>query len=73
MGLAMGFAGLGGMLRRTLYPDLGPYEGYMIAAAVGGMLMAAGLVVFVANLVRTVGVRGLLGVFLPQRKKPVAA
>ncbi len=74
MGLSMGFAGVEGMLRRTLYPlGLGPFEPYMLAAIVGGSLMAIGFGAFLVAMVRAVGIKALLSVFLPQKKAPAAA
>ncbi|MEM4290161.1 MAG: cbb3-type cytochrome c oxidase subunit I [Nitrososphaerota archaeon] len=68
MGLAMGMAGTLGMLRRTLYPmGLGVYKPYMIVAVAGALMMATGFVVFLINVIRTVGLSTLIKLFLPQR------
>ena len=62
MGLAMGLAGVEGMLRRTLYFN-GEYSAYMITALFGGVLMAAGYLAFIYNVVKTYGLKAVLGVF----------
>lgn len=72
MGLGMGLAGVAGMLRRMLYLDgLGGFQPYMDAALVGALILASGYAVFLVNIVRTVGLRGLLGVFFPPPKAAV--
>jgi len=69
MGLGMGLAGVAGMLRRMLYIDgLGTYQPYMDAALIGAMILASGYVVFLVNILRTVGFKGLLGVFFPPQE-----
>jgi cytochrome c oxidase subunit 1 len=62
MGLAMGFAGVDGMLRRTLYP-YGEYSMYMYTAIIGGLLMASGYLVFIINVVKTYGLKAIINVF----------
>lgn len=62
MSLSMGFAGVEGMLRRTLYFN-GEYAAYMYSAWVGGALMAAGYLVFIVNFLRTYGFEPILLVF----------
>jgi len=65
MGLSMGVAGALGMLRRTLYPPgLGPYEPYMFYATIGALLMAAGFIVFLVNVLKTVKLKDLLKIVL---------
>ncbi len=69
MGLAMGTAGTSGMLRRTLYPmGLGPYEPYMIAATIGAFVMAAGFVVFLINVIKTVKLSTIINLIIPIKK-----
>lgn len=61
MGLSMGVAGTLGMLRRTLYPTgLGPYEPYMFYAVIGALMMAAGFITFLINVLKTVRLKDLL-------------
>jgi cytochrome c oxidase subunit 1 len=68
MGAFMGMAGLEGMLRRHLYVN-GEFNPEMIWAAIcGGMLLLAWLL-FLLNIVMSVGVKGLIGIFLPAQDK----
>lgn len=67
MGAFMGMAGLQGMLRRTLYFN-GEFEGYMILAAISGAMLLIAFLLFFLNIVMTVGVKGVLGIFTPSRK-----
>lgn len=64
MGAFMGMAGLDGMLRRHLYMN-GEYQTFMTYAAIcGGMLLLA-WVLFLFNIIMSVGIKGLIGIFLP--------
>jgi len=62
MGAFMGMAGLHGMLRRTLYIN-GEFMPYMVLAALSGALLFIAFVAFLYNIIMTVGVNGLLGIF----------
>ena len=62
MGAFMGMAGLKGMLRRTIYPN-GEFKIYMILAALCGGLIALGFLCFFVNIVMSVGLKGVLGIF----------
>ena len=62
MGAFMGMAGLKGMLRRTLYYD-GEYSLYMILAAICGGLLLLAFLAFFYNIVMSVGINGVLGIF----------
>lgn len=62
MGAFMGMAGLKGMLRRTLYFN-GEYDLYMILAALCGGLLLLGFLAFFMNIVMTVGLKGVFGIF----------
>lgn len=66
MGAFMGMAGLKGMLRRTLYFN-GEYSLYMILAAACGLSLAIGFLAFFTNIVMTVGLKGVVGIFTPSR------
>jgi cytochrome c oxidase subunit 1 len=66
MGAFMGMAGLQGMLRRTIYFE-GEFRPYMILAALSGALLLIGFLAFFYNIVMTVGVRGVIGIFLPAK------
>jgi len=69
MGLSMGLAGVGGMLRRMLYIDgLGPFQPYMNAALIGAIVLALGYAVFLANIIRTVGLKAIFSIFIPLSK-----
>jgi len=70
MAFSMGFAWRDGMLRRTLYPGVEMYLPYMNAATFFGVLLALGFLAFLANLIRTYGLRTLIGLFIPQVAKP---
>ena len=62
MGAFMGMAGLKGMLRRTIYYN-GEFNVYMILAAVCGGLLLLAFLCFFINIVMSVGLKGLLGIF----------
>ena len=62
MGAFMGMAGLQGMLRRTVYME-GEYAPYMWLAAISGALILIGFVFFMINIIMSVGLKGLLGIF----------
>ena len=64
----MGMAGLKGMLRRTLYFN-GEYDLYMILALVCGALLLIGFLIFFINIVMTIGIEGLIGIFKPVKDK----
>jgi heme/copper-type cytochrome/quinol oxidase subunit 1 len=65
MAFSMGFAWRDGMLRRTLYPGLEMYLPYMNAATFFGVVLALGFIAFLLNLIRTYGLRTLVGLFIP--------
>jgi len=70
MGLSMGLAGVGGMLRRMVYVNgLGPFQQYMNAALVGAIILASGYAVFLVNIVRTIGLKTLIGIFFAPPKR----
>lgn len=64
MSVAMGYAGMNGMLRRAVYPGVDTFQPYMIAAAVFGalLLLAYGALMF--NLVSSIGLRSLVEIFV---------
>jgi len=62
MGAFMGMAGLRGMLRRTIYFE-GEYNLYMILAALSGSLLLLAFLAFFFNIVMSVGLKGVLGIF----------
>jgi len=64
MGAFMGMAGLDGMLRRHFYVD-GEYHTFMILAAIAAIMMVTAWVLFMINIIMSVGIKGLIGIFLP--------
>ncbi len=62
MGAFMGMAGLKGMLRRTIYYN-GEFDLYMLLAAICGGLLLVGFLAFFINIVMSLGLNGVLGVF----------
>ena len=66
MGAFMGMAGLHGMLRRTLYVN-GEFTPYMILAALSGALLLLAFLAFFLNIVMSVGVKGVVGIFSPSQ------
>jgi cytochrome c oxidase subunit 1 len=68
MGAFMGMAGLKGMLRRTLYFN-GEFDLYMILAMICGAMLLLAFLAFFINIVMTVGLNGLIGIFKPAKDK----
>lgn len=66
MGAFMGMAGLQGMLRRSLYLN-GEFNLYMILAAICGTFLLLGFLAFFYNIVMTVGLNGVIGIFSPSK------
>jgi len=66
MGTSMGMAGINGMLRRSIYVD-GEYNTYMIFAGVFGAMLLLAFAAFLFNIVMTVGVKGLIGIYSPAK------
>ena len=62
MGLSMGFAGVNGMLRRTIYFN-GEYQPYMAGAFIGAILMAASYLIMLYNVIKTYGLGTILAIF----------
>ncbi len=68
MGAFAGMAGLDGMLRRHLYIN-GEFNTHMILAAICGSMVLIAWFVFLFNIVMSVGIKGLIGIFLPAEDK----
>lgn len=68
MGAFMGMAGLEGMLRRHMYFG-GEFDLYMILAGICGSMLLLAWVIFLFNIIMSVGLKGLIGIFLPSRHK----
>jgi cytochrome c oxidase subunit 1 len=66
MGAFMGMAGLNGMLRRTIYLE-GEFQPFMILAALAGTLLLLAFLAFFFNLVMSLGLKGVVGIFLPAK------
>jgi cytochrome c oxidase subunit I len=66
MGAFMGMAGLKGMLRRTIYYN-GEYDLYMILAGICGGLLLLAFLAFFYNIVMSVGLKGVIGIFTPSK------
>ncbi len=66
MAYAMGMAGARGMLRRTLYEGT-LYQPYTLVGLIGSLILAAGFVAFLANVIATLGWRNVLGLAVPER------
>jgi cytochrome c oxidase subunit 1 len=64
MGAFMGMAGLNGMLRRSLYIN-GEFNSYMVLAGLSGGLLLVAFLAFFVNIVMSVGLRGVIGIFAP--------
>ncbi|MCP4199674.1 MAG: cbb3-type cytochrome c oxidase subunit I, partial [Proteobacteria bacterium] len=64
MGAFMGMAGIDGMLRRSIYYN-GEYNTYMILAGLCGTMLLLGFVLFLLNIVLSIGVKGLIGIYTP--------
>lgn len=73
MAYAMGMAGSEGMLRRTLYTG-GEFSANTLVAFIGGTITGIGFVLFLVNLVSTVGLKTVWSLVLPDGKgKPAEA
>jgi len=68
MGAFMGMAGLNGMLRRSLYVH-GEFSIYMVLACLCGALLLFGFLAFFFNIVMSVGLNGVIGIFSPSELK----
>jgi len=68
MGAFGGMAGLDGMLRRHLYID-GEFNTLMVLAALCGTMVLVAWFIFLFNIVMSIGIKGLIGIFLPAKDK----
>jgi cytochrome c oxidase subunit 1 len=59
-------AGLQGMLRRALYVD-GEFNTYMVLAALAGALLIVAFLAFFLNIVMSLGLKGVIGIFMPAK------
>lgn len=74
MAYAMGMAGSNGMVRRTLYTG-GEFTTNTLVAIIGGSIAAIGFLIFLVNLVSTIGFKNVLALVIPEGKQklPVPA
>ena len=68
MGAFGGMAGLDGMLRRHLYVH-GEFNTYMVLAGICGSMVLIAWFIFLFNIVMSLGVKGIIGIFLPAEDK----
>jgi cytochrome c oxidase subunit 1 len=68
MGALGGMAGLDGMLRRHLYVH-GEFNPLMVLAAICGSMVLIAWFIFLFNIVMSVGIKGLIGIFMPAKDK----
>ena len=68
MGAFAGMAGLDGMLRRHLYVN-GEFNTLMVLAAIFGTMVLVAWFLFLFNIIMSVGIKGLIGIFLPAEDK----
>jgi len=66
MAYTMGIAGSNGMLRRTIYEN-GEFSVYTGVAFLFGVVLALGFLVFLYNLIKTLGLGNVLSLFLPEK------
>ena len=71
MAYAMGMAGSDGMLRRTLYTG-GEFTANTLAAFIGGTIASIGFVLFLVNLVSTIGFKNVLALVKPDGKGKIS-
>jgi cytochrome c oxidase subunit 1 len=64
MGAFMGMAELKGMLRKAMYIDR-KFNTYIVLAALSGSLLLIAFLVFFYNIVMSVGLKGVIGIFTP--------
>jgi cytochrome c oxidase subunit 1 len=68
MGAFMGMAALDGAMRRQVYVN-GEFFDYMVLAGMAGALLLAAWLAFLLNVVMSIGVQGLIGIFTPAKLK----
>ena len=68
MSTAVGLAGTAGMLRRNLYFGTSIYLQYMYIGTVFAVIMALGYLMFIINVIKTYGLKTLIGLFIPLKQ-----
>ena len=66
MSYSMGMAGSKGMLRRTLYTG-GEFTPFTLVAIIGGTILSIGFVIFLINLVSTLGLKNVFSLIVPEK------
>lgn len=66
MAYVMGMAGARGMLRRTVYLN-SEFAPYTLVAVLAGVVISIGFLLFLVNLINTLGLRNVLSLFIPER------
>ena len=66
MSFFMGQAAMGGALRRYIYVD-GEYTSFMIMGALCGMLILVAWAAYLYNVVMSIGIKGLIGIYTPSK------
>jgi cytochrome c oxidase subunit 1 len=71
MSVSMGFAGMDGMLRRTVYAGVNTFQPEMVAAAFFGSLIVMAWLAMMYNIISSIGIKGLVEIFvkLPEKTK----
>ncbi|MEM3832508.1 MAG: cbb3-type cytochrome c oxidase subunit I [Thermoprotei archaeon] len=68
MAISVGLAGTAGMLRRDLYFGTSMYLPYMYIGTAFAIIMAIGYLVFIINIIKTYGLKTLVGIFIPLKQ-----
>ena len=68
MGAFVGMAGLQGALRRHLYVH-GEFHTLFTLGAIFGSFIVIAWAIFLYNIIMSVGIKGLIGIFLPAQDK----
>ena len=66
MSAFMGLAAMDGALRRTLYVN-GEFNTMMVLGAICGMMILVAWVLYLLNVVMSIGVKGLIGIYTPSK------
>lgn len=64
MSVTMGFAGMDGMLRRTIYEGITPFKPLMMLAFIFGCLIVLAYAAMMYNVISSIGLKGLIEIFV---------
>ena len=70
MAMAMGFAGMDGMLRRAVYIGDPTFQPHMILGAFFGSLIIVAYMALMYNIISSIGIRGLIEIFVKLPGRP---